>query len=69
MKPHDRRVVPLPADKHTGYPGSLHMVGGDKTFWSLHGIDIEAEIKRLNYEYERQRSQQGRHRGREKVPV
>jgi len=53
-KPPDHRAVPLCSDHHRGggtsyQPGSYHGMGWE--FWKRYGIDVEAEICRLNMAY------------------
>lgn len=49
IRPPDRYAVPLLASEHAKAQGR------DRTFWAERGIDIRAEIERLNAEYEASR--------------
>lgn len=50
QKPHDRTLLPLcGVEHHREGPESVQKLG--KRFEEVHGIDIDAEIQRLNREY------------------
>ncbi len=47
----DREAIPLCGFHHRTGPHSSHVLG--KKFWTLHALDKDAIIARLNAEYER----------------
>jgi hypothetical protein len=49
-KSSDYWMVPLRHDYHTDTKYAVHQIG-ERKFWADHGIDIQAEIGKLNGEY------------------
>lgn len=52
---HDRKTVPLCSLHHTGGVDAIHYgveCGTTARFEAYHGVDISAEIERLNREYD-----------------
>ena len=63
IRPPDRRAVPLCRLHHSrDSKASIHVLG--KRFGPEYGIDVEAEIKRLNEKHEAEKATQDQESGR-----